>query len=866
MKRYLTIITMQLAIALLTTVTADAQCGPEMSVYGFGSVPAGSNSYGEIVGAAGDVDNDGHADFFVAASRDFFAVSATVTVYSGFTGDSIRTLYKDANTVMGASYFGDYNNDNYADLLINGVVYSGINGDTLKKFNFTISNGVSAGDVNGDGIHDIIDPNYAYSSGKGRVDLLSGANGDTLYSWFGHGVLFQFGRVVDAAGDFNNDGVIDIVIGEPESDVTGTNRGAVFVYSGKDGSQLLRRFGTVNHTKFGSKVSGAGDLNGDGYDDILVSSVNYSIASSPAKVWAYSGKNGSLLYTVSIGSPNDKFGYAFDGLGDVSNDGYDDFAVTAPGYFGQGNIYVFSGLTGELLYSSYDRFAPAIEVGASLAGVGDTDGDGSPDFVTGSPSGHDPDNPDENNYYRGSAHLFRCAFPSWECQRFDDFDNDMWSNVCDNCKWFQNPNQADSDNDGLGDMCEDSASLRTGRLRYVQFSKINWDWVGYYPQLTFDSVSLAGQILFTVTPLSEAQSPRSIPWQGPMLYTFTTDAVFRGGINVKLVYLDTNLTVPQEEQLQMYQKVDGVWRNITVPGGSATFNTILGRTYSLGEFAIGSCSGSPDDDADGVGNLCDNCPFGFNPDQEDVNNNGLGDVCESTQSLTPGISVGADLTAAGVDVNLNFASVDQAGNVDFEVSPQGPPSGPNFSLYPVDPARYYNISTDALYSGDITITISYDDAGMTPGEESMLKFWHYDGSDWVDITSAHNTTLNTITGTTASLSPFVLGSADIQTAVGEDDKPVMPTEFALEQNFPNPFNPTTVISYSIPVRSEVVVTIYNILGQRVRVFNQGEQSSGKHRIVWNATDDRGHAVSSGMYFYELKAGNTRVSRKMVLLK
>jgi len=111
---------------------------------------------------------------------------------------------------------------------------------------------------------------------------------------------------------------------------------------------------------------------------------------------------------------------------------------------------------------------------------------------------------------------------------------------------------------------------------------------------------------------------------------------------------------------------------------------------------------------------------------------------------------------------------------------------------------------------------------------------------------------------------------DIGTDVdeGADDEAgtVLPTHFKVHQNFPNPFNPTTVISYSLPVKANVTVSIYNVLGQTVKTFAQGEQSAGTYSVTWDATDSHGAEVASGMYFYKVTAGEFSASRKMVLLK
>lgn len=93
-----------------------------------------------------------------------------------------------------------------------------------------------------------------------------------------------------------------------------------------------------------------------------------------------------------------------------------------------------------------------------------------------------------------------------------------------------------------------------------------------------------------------------------------------------------------------------------------------------------------------------------------------------------------------------------------------------------------------------------------------------------------------------------------------------PAAFNLGQNYPNPFNPTTIISFSLPTASQVSLEVYNLLGQRVRTLADGPMTAGAHSLTWNATDQNGRAVSSGMYFYRLVAGDQTASRKMILLK
>ena len=88
----------------------------------------------------------------------------------------------------------------------------------------------------------------------------------------------------------------------------------------------------------------------------------------------------------------------------------------------------------------------------------------------------------------------------------------------------------------------------------------------------------------------------------------------------------------------------------------------------------------------------------------------------------------------------------------------------------------------------------------------------------------------------------------------------------LLQNHPNPFNPSTVIRYYLPESCHIAVDVYNVDGTFITGLDRGYRGKGYHTIVWNGRDRSGHQVSSGVYFYRLKAGKTEISRKMVLAR
>ncbi|MBT7861131.1 MAG: T9SS type A sorting domain-containing protein [Gemmatimonadetes bacterium] len=102
--------------------------------------------------------------------------------------------------------------------------------------------------------------------------------------------------------------------------------------------------------------------------------------------------------------------------------------------------------------------------------------------------------------------------------------------------------------------------------------------------------------------------------------------------------------------------------------------------------------------------------------------------------------------------------------------------------------------------------------------------------------------------------------------LGEISSRWVPQVFALSPNYPNPFNPSTTISYQLPVGSKIRLEIYDVLGQKVRTLVQGQQVAGVHRVVWDSRNDHGQAVGAGVYFTRFQAGHFQQVNKLLLLK
>ncbi|MBS0349974.1 MAG: FG-GAP repeat protein, partial [Proteobacteria bacterium] len=433
----------------------------------------GENSWdnsGHSVGPAGDMNGDGHNDLIIGAYGCDSSKGCTYLLLSNNTG-AFREVKldgeeEDDQSGWSVGAIGDFNHDHYADLIVGAPGYhnaagrsyvifgaqqigeegllnlsslNGLNGFKLDGENDNDWSGQAvsgAGDINGDGVADLIIGAYNHDGMKGRtyvvfggpgvgsggllnLSSLNGANGFKLDGEYDNDLS---GKAVGAVGDINGDGYSDLIIGAPGYN---DSRGRTYVVFGRpglggkgllnlsnlNGTDGFKLDGEYNSDQSGASVSAMGDINGDSYADLLIGAWGYPANDAQGRCYVvFGGLNvggdgvfdlgnltGANGFKLDGENDQDWSGFSVSGAGDFNNDGYADLFIGAPGYSGSkgcsyvvfggqrvGNSGIFnlSSLTGtngfKLEGENNDD-----QSGYSGSAAGDINGDGYTDLIIG---------------------------------------------------------------------------------------------------------------------------------------------------------------------------------------------------------------------------------------------------------------------------------------------------------------------------------------------------------------------------------------------------------------------------------------------------------------------------------------------------
>ena len=200
------------------------------------------------------------------------------------------------------------------------------------------------------------------------------------------------------------------------------------------------------------------------------------------------------------------------------------------------------------------------------------------------------------------------------------------------------------------------------------------------------------------------------------------------------------------------------------------------------------------------------------------------------------------------EIYATCISVSKDSRYDFEGDPEMEAFGEPYQLGP-------SISFDK----DLTVSFSLGHFDLEGKDKTLFSVYRYEDGEWNRLESYPDG--DRVCAEAKTLGVFRL-------IHDPNAKPLtnIPQTYQLFQNYPNPFNPETQIKYDLPVSGNVKLSVYNVLGQRVRVLVDGIQDAGHRSVAWDGRDNDGREVASGIYFYKIKAENYQKTKKMVLLK
>ena len=647
----------------------------------------------------------------------------------------------------------------------------------------------------------------------------------------------QFGSLISTPGDFNGDGYKDFVVIAPLNSAGGTFAGRAYMYLGGamlDATPDLVITGSGAGT-YVIAAAAVGDVNVDGFDDFIVGARGNAgqIPGSytPGSAYLYFGgptvdSTPDLIFAGEY--PGDSFGSTLAGLGDVNADGYDDFVITAPwwpqkGY--RGKAYIYFGGPGldnvaDLTFSIWEG-----ELGIGVCPGGDFDGDGYNDLLIGA---YKKDMP---AFDSGAAWL-HLGGPGLDGAPEFTFGGENWGD------WFG------SSMDWVGDLNADGYNdLAIGASRYP-------------------SLGDRGRVyVFFGGPALDATPDLVIT--GEALGDYCRSIAGVGDVNS-----------------------DGFADLMVGAYGNDEAGTDAGKAYIF--FGGPSLDAVPDIEM--TGEMAGDC-YG-------LSTAGLGDV---NGDGVPDFAVGAYKSdAAGTDAGRVYVYTLSPMRVSLDIKPRSCPNPLNAKVFQKPPKNakskkggvlpvailgtagldVYDIDvSNLLLEGVAPLRCDFEDvaAPVEDGEECecttagpdgymdlTLKFEKWEIVAALGSVSHGDVIPLTLTGELLDGTPFE--GTDCVSILYKELQPPTPLvsgddRVVLRWPVPNPFNPTTRISYFLPKEDLVRLSVYDVSGRLVELLVSEVKPAGEHVVEWDAK-----VVASGIYFYRIEVGSFTKTRKMILIR
>ena len=844
--------------------------GPSTSVNWTGTGASGT-LYGRSVAPAGDVNGDGYADFVVGApdwgSND---TGRAYLYYGGPSGVDFGIDFSPNILPIGAEFAldvqcaGDVNADGYSDVVIGAHMFNGAEAAAGRAYLYLgdpdgldtdfvwAFDGYEANDYLGRVVSGAGDVN-----GDGHSDLIVGAPGATL-DFFNQGVAYAFygtnsglsqdavairvlgqedaglGGLVAYAGDLNGDGLGDVVAGAPTYDGSFTDEGTLLVFHGtpSDGEILdysAQRYGSQTSEFFGVSAGRAGDVDGDGYDDLLVGAIFHdgTYEDGGAAFLYYGSETGIPTYpgwTTEGEASTTYYGYTLAGAGDVNGDGYADVLIGALAYTNtltnQGAVYLYYGSEAGLSTTAAWKVEGSTEselLGAGVAGVGDLNGDGFSDIAIGA-SNYTGNLAGEGAVfvYYGSADG-PAMTPDWT----------LLGRQAD-CRMFDSCAAGDVNGDGYEDLLVatafyDVSLSQEGRVECFHGSPSG---LGSTPNWTIYGTRQGGG------------------WLGRSIST--AGDVNRDG------YADVVIGEENYDGTYTFEGAAYIYH-----GGPSGLT--FGSLHSSGQADPGfgaSVSTAGDLNGDGFADVIVGAPdydyeandagaiFAYLGNAE-ARRGGL-DIRPQQKTTSGDVISWLGVSDSPTQFDLAIYGRSTAGRQRVRAEWQIAEIGTALSSEPIASGSWNDTGAPTAELGSVA-AIEEPVVGLSP--ETV---YHWRARTRTRSLYAPYTRWTSIAPTGGSM-------AHLRTAGGVssiDDLAVVGSGASsgvrIDRVSPNPMSTNTTIAFRTMIPGPVTVSVYDVNGRRIARLFDGVEGPGVHQVDWDATDESGDRVPTGLYLVRLR--------------
>jgi hypothetical protein len=910
--------------------------------------------FGRSVCTAGDVNGDGYSDIIVGvyayfngemeegAAYVFHGSAAGLPEAPDWIGESNN---EGAHFGSSVSTAGDVNGDGYGDVIVGAPDYTGDIAEEGAAFVFHGSasgleitpawviegdqgscsfgsNVRTAGDVNGDGFADVIVGAYEYEHGhaeEGRAYVYLGYYSGlaTTAAWIKESdeVEGHFGFSVSTAGDVNGDGFSDILVGSPSYSHPEEAEGLAFVYhSYPDGPREQAGWVTESNQEsalYGYRLAYAGDVNGDGYSDVLVGAYSYDNGENcEGAVFLFLGSHLGLTYApVWFAEGNQElacFGHSVSTAGDVNGDGWEDLLVGAMMYDGtcvdEGGAFLWysvpgGGPPGNPDNADWCAFGGQEDAhfGCSVATAGDVNADGYADIIVGAPG---YDHPEEDE---GAAFVFHGSEtgPSTTADWFHECDNttaDYGTSVA---------SAGDFNGDGYSDVVVGArlydlpgidaglVSVHLGSAEGVIPGDAYWCAESDQDNAILGhSVACAGDVngdgysdIIAGAPCYDTPTRdggMAFVWQGgsPAPPNGNPDnAAWFAALHQEDAYLGIAVASAGDVNGDGYSDIiigaygyEGVGEHsgaAFVYLGSAS-GLVVGAADWIAEGNQAGCgfgravAGVGDVNGDGFSDIAVGAPYYTNGQYQEGrvynyygnNSRGLARIPQQWQSGFTDLI--APLLRSDSETEFGLQALGRTpegrGTVRlvYEVKPFGIPfDGTGLGHGPWTDT---GVPSGGLLGSHVTLSEVvgglYERTPYHWRLRCETKSPYFSRSPWLTLPYNCMTEADLRTaGTSSSVSEGVEVASALRLA-----------------SYPNPFHPRTIFTYTLGQRSPVRLEVFDVQGRLIATLVEAVQNAGQHVVSWDARSGHDERLPPGIYFAKLRAGGQEEVRKVVLTK